>query len=419
MMNELKIGNKELIDYTIESVLKNNCNNVQTNNILKEEKLLSHIVDCDEENFNINYEVFIKLMNCTKDTEYVLILFGIDNYFVKNNAKVFYSEKMYLEELKKYINEFEFEKNKMNLVVCEKRKSSMLILMMFGKDNIDKWQIINNYIKKIKERLSSRGISLSIGISKIHKRFKKISLAYEECKKALDFRFYMGKNSVFIFDENILNEYVKKKNEYNIKINNILKNIEIRNEKNMEKCIIELMDEMEEDKLYPENFRKIIYFIIISINNSYIQNLKTIDIIFGDIEEVYYCVDKIDTYEELRGYAINKIHVILQKYRLRKNTKNKNIIEDSMNYIKNNYMKEITLKIVAEEVYLTPNYFSQIFKSQAGMNFIDFLIECRIGQAKKLLKQPGIKIYEIAELVGYKEIVSFNRAFKKSCRDIT
>ena len=47
------------------------------------------------------------------------------------------------------------------------------------------------------------------------------------------------------------------------------------------------------------------------------------------------------------------------------------------------------------------------------MNFSDYLLDIRMDNAKKLLRDPKIKVYEIGNLVGYEDAVSFGRAFKK------
>lgn len=62
---------------------------------------------------------------------------------------------------------------------------------------------------------------------------------------------------------------------------------------------------------------------------------------------------------------------------------------------------------------LNASYFSNLFKVETGINFSDFLLDIRMENAKKLLRNPKIKVYEIGNLVGYEDAVSFGRAFKK------
>lgn len=63
---------------------------------------------------------------------------------------------------------------------------------------------------------------------------------------------------------------------------------------------------------------------------------------------------------------------------------------------------------------LSECYFSSLFKSKTGMRFYDYLCQVRMESAKQMLRTNlNLKIYEIALNVGYPEVVSFNRNFKK------
>lgn len=82
-------------------------------------------------------------------------------------------------------------------------------------------------------------------------------------------------------------------------------------------------------------------------------------------------------------------------------------------YIINNFNKNITLKEVADEVFLSQNYLSELFKKEMGEGFYDFLSRYRIKVAKDLLLTTNLRVYEIAENVGYNDSITFGRAFKK------
>lgn len=68
---------------------------------------------------------------------------------------------------------------------------------------------------------------------------------------------------------------------------------------------------------------------------------------------------------------------------------------------------------VADYVHLNPSYFSKLFRTKTGLTFSVFLTDVRISQAKQLLLNPNIKIYEVCEKVGFSDSVTFNRSFKR------
>ena len=82
-------------------------------------------------------------------------------------------------------------------------------------------------------------------------------------------------------------------------------------------------------------------------------------------------------------------------------------------YIINNFNKNITLKEVADEVFLSQNYLSELFKKEMGEGFYDFLSRYRIQVAKNLLLTTNLRVYEVAQNVGYNDSITFGRAFKK------
>lgn len=89
------------------------------------------------------------------------------------------------------------------------------------------------------------------------------------------------------------------------------------------------------------------------------------------------------------------------------------VIRLAKDYIINNFNKNITLKDVAEEVFLSQNYLSELFKKETGEGFYDFISKYRIRKAKEILITTNLKIYEVAERVGYSDSITFGRAFKK------
>ncbi len=93
--------------------------------------------------------------------------------------------------------------------------------------------------------------------------------------------------------------------------------------------------------------------------------------------------------------------------------KHKDVILKSVNYIRNNYMKKLTLDEVAAYVYLSPSYFSKIFKEEMDMNFNAYLNHIRIEMSKKLLADPTIPIVDVSNIVGFEDQSYFSKVFKR------
>ncbi|ERI94563.1 response regulator receiver domain protein [Clostridiales bacterium oral taxon 876 str. F0540] len=88
------------------------------------------------------------------------------------------------------------------------------------------------------------------------------------------------------------------------------------------------------------------------------------------------------------------------------------IIKRANKYIEENYMDDLTLEKVAEVVFISPVYLSKVYKKKMGINFIDYITKIRIERAKELLSNKNLKVYEISNLVGYKNLKYFYKVFK-------
>ncbi|NQX71389.1 response regulator [Paenibacillus alba] len=77
------------------------------------------------------------------------------------------------------------------------------------------------------------------------------------------------------------------------------------------------------------------------------------------------------------------------------------------------HLKESSLDKLADYTRMHPAAFSRKFKQEAGVSFIQFLTQVRLEEAKRLLSDPFIKIYEVAEAVGYLDTRHFTEVFKK------
>ena len=82
-----------------------------------------------------------------------------------------------------------------------------------------------------------------------------------------------------------------------------------------------------------------------------------------------------------------------------------------MSYIQSNYNKELHIKTLAQQFHMNGDYLRKLFKLETGMNLSEYISSVRINKAKKLLETGHYKIYQIAEMVGYRSASYFSQAF--------
>ena len=74
---------------------------------------------------------------------------------------------------------------------------------------------------------------------------------------------------------------------------------------------------------------------------------------------------------------------------------------------------ELSLQYIADQVHLNHQYLSYLFKTETGCNFSDYVTNARMENAKKLLKETSLKIYEVANMCGYSNSKHFMLVFKQ------
>ena len=89
------------------------------------------------------------------------------------------------------------------------------------------------------------------------------------------------------------------------------------------------------------------------------------------------------------------------------------IVRNALNYMEENYKEKILLSDVAEKTYVSQWHLSKLLNKETGQSFSEILNGIRIEKAKELLKNPSLRIGDIAEEVGFLDMAHFSRVFKK------
>ncbi len=93
--------------------------------------------------------------------------------------------------------------------------------------------------------------------------------------------------------------------------------------------------------------------------------------------------------------------------------KKRNLIAQAKVYIESHYGEKLTLKSTADAIYLCPSYLSRLFSEVSGETFVEYVTSVRVSRAMEFLLNREFKIYEVAELVGYRNVKHFIRVFKE------
>lgn len=120
-------------------------------------------------------------------------------------------------------------------------------------------------------------------------------------------------------------------------------------------------------------------------------------------------------YEEF-GSCIDNLKISMFENRIKSepDLQEEHPVRAIVRYMQEHLAEEISLSILSEKFNLSAQYISQLFKSEIGVNFLAYLTNIRMEQAKKLLISTSFSIAEISEKSGYTDYRVFTKVFKKA-----
>ena len=124
-------------------------------------------------------------------------------------------------------------------------------------------------------------------------------------------------------------------------------------------------------------------------------------------------IDSFSTIEEI----VLWLHMVARRFAGHvfdfSGAKHMDIIYRAVDYIKRKYAEKLTLKEIADHLYISQQYFCRIFKEETGQTPGGYITYVRIEESKKLLRDPAINIIDIPACVGFDNQSYFTKIFKK------
>ena len=88
-------------------------------------------------------------------------------------------------------------------------------------------------------------------------------------------------------------------------------------------------------------------------------------------------------------------------------------MKNALEYIRENSQEKLRLTDVADQVYVSQWHLSKLLNKHTGKTFSDLLNSARMEKARELLKDPSLRICDVAEMVGFQDLAHFSRVFKR------
>lgn len=349
-------------------------------------------------------------INFTPEDRFTLLFISIDNY------KLFSSK--YGEEegkIKYYIIRNISEE------IVEAKAGFFSCQLEFGLAvfiNTCDRQLINEITGSIRFNLDRHAqISFTIAVSSVPGGIFDLNSLYCSVCKAMEHRYYYNININTVIEQNSVRPFQNWDAEGEaVKIeleNSIERVIEQPDATGIRKVFSDAFHKIRQKNFVPQDVNQMFKDIFLKMKFKFDDFKRAVELLDTSGYSYVQQLEMLDTADEIEKLSVNVYTELTKQILYLRSRKDKKIVEVVKDYVAKHYSEDITLAKITGLVYVNGNYFSEMFKTCTGENFIDYLTRVRIDRAKTLLKDVAVKTYEVGMLVGYADPNYFSKVFKK------
>lgn len=140
---------------------------------------------------------------------------------------------------------------------------------------------------------------------------------------------------------------------------------------------------------------------------------ETISQIFTEYPDGYRSIYQMKNIQQIIQWLTTFRDSLCATLKSKRKTYKEHLINSIQKYIDSHIEERLSLNDVAAVFGLSPNYLSTLFKKTCSIGFSEYITQGKISRAKNLLLEQDMKIYEIAEHLGFESAFYFSKVFKK------
>ncbi|UOQ49649.1 response regulator [Gracilibacillus caseinilyticus] len=284
--------------------------------------------------------------------------------------------------------------------ICIEIHENQLVLFVYAQENISDQQV--NSLTTVMMAVMDQEIS--IAVSSNYQDLHQLASLHQELNERLS--FYRGTDRQIVTDA----EDIPVEQEYELDqqlVCNIADAVFQQDREETEEKVDQFFTEFKQKGITLNQIKEACCCLLESIKE------RGQDSSFAEMElGLHEGLDLLlfNSVEALRSLLLEDLDSMMDY--LQRTNDSHWIIQQAKQYIEKNFQKDVKALEVAEAHYITPNYFSMLFKQETGFSYSEYLNTIRINKAKALLSETSNKVFEIAEYVGYREYKYFVQVFK-------
>ncbi|WP_141680321.1 response regulator [Bacillus sp. FJAT-26390] len=130
-------------------------------------------------------------------------------------------------------------------------------------------------------------------------------------------------------------------------------------------------------------------------------------------EDMVHQVLQIFHVDDIKQWFISQMNLLSQQIEKDGFSNLSRKTREAIQFIHKNYNADLSVESVSTSVSISVPYLHQLFKKELQQTFLEYVTSYRVNIAKKLLQENNLKIYEIAEKIGYRNSAYFSQVFYK------
>lgn len=269
---------------------------------------------------------------------------------------------------------------------------------------------ISHMREVVKERFHR---TMTVGVGMAAADVDQLTISYQQSLQAIEGKMFFGKGSLIWYTEDDHNPGMIDVGILDVRLDALFKAM-------TQYELVQIHDEIEKVFQSVSDFRSkyTIHNLAMYMVWKLDQYLRTLneslfDMLGLELHNLNILL-QFDTIRDIRSWFVMKVYEISEQLRHKSNSKNNKLIQDMMKTMKERMSENLTLKDIAVQYSFSPNYLGFMFKEEVGKTFSEVLIQLRMQRARELIKDPTMKIYEVADQVGYRYLPYFSRQFKET-----
>lgn len=293
-----------------------------------------------------------------------------------------------------------------------REKTAVFMTTKYGytdEQTIDKLQIeIEDCTRRI---LKEFGVQMHVGVSESSVDLSEICNSYKKSLESLKYRAHFDQYQV-IFHRDIIHSLTAESIVQFFDRGSLMDALKMRSYTDMSASLDVTFIMIRNNPAMSMNHVKT---IIVEMASVVISTLLQMGEIPPKSIETGICVleqtNHLDTLDELESWIRSVMIQVKEILDKKMSQRTMRIIEQMQTIIHDEYQQEVTLQNIAKRIYLTPNYLGSIFSKTIGKSFNDYLAEYRIEKAIEILNTGEYHVYQVGEMVGYRDLDHFRKTF--------